>query len=80
MLWTDYLKHPNHPHSSFLEWTADELSSIRAKYKDLDPSDTKSIARLQGEELFLDKLRGKFIMADREARQQEEYRRSIGQQ
>lgn len=74
--WLEHVKRTSEAHSSLLEWIAEETEKIHVQYKG---ASSEKVAQLQADEKALDKISALCRMDDREGRQQEEYRRAIGQ-
>lgn len=76
-LWLEHIKRSSEAYSSFLQWLAEEKEKVRSRYMSAESWD--DILKLQAHEKALDNLSLLCRMHDREARQQEEHRRAIGQ-
>ena len=76
-LWLSHIKRTSEAYGSFLEWLAEEKEKVHNGYSGAKSWD--DTLKLQAEEKVLDNILALCRMSDREARQQEEHRRTLGQ-
>ena len=76
-LWLEHIKRTSETYSSFLGWLAEEKEKVHSGYSGAKSWD--DTLKLQAEEKVLDNILALCRMSDRETRQQEEHKRTIGQ-